>query len=417
VRSATISLVGDSTGDGSDEWFSLLGARLQQFYPTYGLILRDWDDTAQSYSPPVVLANGPRGDRKATFAAGQLQYTGGTITGDLEVIVRANPTSWSSGSAQTLAAKYETTGNQRSWQLNLSSTGRIQFIWSADGISAVATVNSTVSVPFANGTAGWVKVAFDVDNGSAGNTATFSTSTDGVTFTTLGTPVITAGVTSIFGGTAPYSLGSYGTGVTTPLTGDILWCEIKSGLNGYSIVPPLPDDWEQSTTATSVTYGGSPQIVLMNGAVSGTATSYFDNATRRPKLSYPSGQDVLFVNTGHNESGGWSFVTGAFATAMTNLKTQVPGVPIVVIGQNPVIVGSTVTSQQDVDRRPARQAQLLTWAGSQAGVYPLDIYPTLANFFDGSQGLITADGLHPSRGPGSGSAAWADAVFAAIVGQ
>ena len=404
-RSACIQLVGDSTGDATDEWFALLGQTLATAYDA-NCIWRKWDDTAQSYGDSrTTLATGAAGERHAVLAAASLQYTATAITGDLDIVAKIRPTSWASGATQIVAARYETTGNQRGFFFQVNTSGKLSLTWSTDGTSGTAvTVTSTTSVPFSNGTDGWVRATLDVDNGSSGRTVTFYTSTDGVTWTGLDSPFIAAGVTSIHASTAPYQVGSYGTAITTPLSGRVYWVEIRNAIGGQTVVPPLMDDWEQASSSLTdtITWGGAPTILLLCGSQSGQNITYFDNATRRPKLLAQHGQKLLILSTGQNDSSAAATFVAAYSTWVTNVKAAVSGVPILCLTQNPVTTPMSVGSAQI---RAARGVALMTWVASQnAGLYGLDTYPAFTNLAT----QLNVDGQHPNA---TGSALWAAYVY------
>lgn len=406
-QSAVLHLGGDSTGDETDEWFGLLGQALGRQYPNHSVIHRKWNDGNQNYDPPTYLQTGSAGERYAKFASGQLTYSATSITGDLDVFHRVRATDWTSGSGQILSARWETTGNQRAWQFSISATGRPTFLWSADGTNTVATITSSAAVSFTDGNWGWVRVTFDVDNGASGNDVRFYTSTDGVTWTQLGTTQTTAGVTSIFNSSASYMLGSATTAFSSPFAGDIGWTEIRSGISGYSVVPPLPEKWEQTTSSASnsVLHMGAPVILLNNGSQSGQGVAYQDNATRRPKLFGRAGQDVVFLSSSHND--GTSHASTWLTTVntwLTNIKTQLPYTPIVLLGQNPT---ASPISDNQVALRHSRGAALATYAASQTGVYYFDAYPA----FTATSQVEAADGVHPTD---AGSAVWANAIYSAL---
>lgn len=146
----------------------------------------------------------------------------------------------------SLMGKYLPSGNNRSWLLFLKNDGKLLFYWSPDGTFTNAkSATSTAALPNAFGRL-TVRVQLDVDNGAAGSTTTFSYSTglDG-TFTTLGTPVVIAGVTSIFSGTAPVTIGSaadntYGVNIDsyspTLFTGKVFGWRIYPNITGTSVV-------------------------------------------------------------------------------------------------------------------------------------------------------------------------------------
>jgi hypothetical protein len=426
-RSACIQLIGDSTGDGYapvtgtnvDEWPQVFARRLARDYPAYTLLHRRWNDTAQGYDPATVLQTGTGnggGDRYATFAKatpGSLTYTGAAITGDIDVRVRVAPTTWTATGDQTLAAKWESTTNNRSWLFSLKTTGALGFNWSTNGTAGIGEKVSTavLGATVTNNQPYWVRATLDVDNGATGNDVRFYSSPDGTTWTQLGTTVTTAGVTSMFGGTGPYQIGSFTVGFSTPLDGRVYSVFVGAGLTStQSVVAPLPDDWELLSAETTVTFGGAPVLTLLNGSQSGQNVAYFDNAARRTIINQPHGQSVIFLSTGHNDvtQNRQTWLTN-YAAWVGNIKSLVPGVPIVAFGQNPTGVGGAFNiTAPGVELRASRGAILQQWAASQAGVYGFDAWPLLT-------AADTVDQLHPTAGAGSGSEKWGLGLYAAVV--
>jgi hypothetical protein len=279
----------------------------------------------------------------------------------------------------------------------------LTFVWSADGTATVATVASTSAVPFTDGQTGWIRVTLDVDNGSAGNTATFYTSTDGTTWTQLDSPIVTAGVTSIFNNASvPYSVGSYHTTPTDPFFGDIFWVEVCIGLAGWSVIPPMLTYYEQTTTTTTptVVFNGAPSLLLLCASQSGQNILYLNDSVRRPKLFAPHGQQLVMLSTGNNEGNvtaqSWF---SSYSSWVTNVKTNVPNTPIVVLTQNPTL--SPITAGQ-VGMRARRGAHIMSYAATTAGVYGIDTYPA---FTDIITQVNQSDGVHPTA---AGSEVWAD---------
>ncbi len=129
------------------------------------------------------------------------------ITGDIDVRVDATMRSWRMGTG--LAAKYLTTGNQRSWAMETNDDGTVDFSWSPDGtLAARIIITSTAPLPVRSGRLA-VRATLDVNNGAAGNTVTFYTSdTISGSWTQLGAAVVTAGTTSVFSSTAVLEVGS-----------------------------------------------------------------------------------------------------------------------------------------------------------------------------------------------------------------
>lgn len=161
------------------------------------------------------------------------------ILGDLALVAKATMSVWvgSGISQQTFLSKWASTGNQRSYLLSISSSGTLRFISSADGITGLTAV-STVAVPFANGETGYVAATLDVDNGAGGRDVRFWTSTDGATWTQLGSTVTTAGTTSVFASTSPLEFGSHLSGTSEPFAGTIHFGQVYSGA-GFDATGPL----------------------------------------------------------------------------------------------------------------------------------------------------------------------------------
>lgn len=420
-RSTCIGLIGDSTGDGLlpgttspvDEWPQAFVKRLASAYPAYTLQERRWNDGNQGYDPPITWQSGTAGARAAVFSktvAGSLQYSGAAVTTDLDVRVQVTPTTWTPTGDQTLAAKWESTGNQRSWLFLLKTTGALAFNWSTAGTTAageqVSSVAATTGTGFVSGQPFWARVTLQLTNGSVG-VIRFYTSPDGVTYTQLGTTVTLGATTSLFGGTAPYQIGAFTSGLASPLDGRIHWVDVRAGLTSQqSVVAPLPDDWDWYSAETTVSLTGSPVLTLLNGSQSGQGVTYLDNATRRPVLHQPCGQQVVIVNTGHNDGtqSRQTWITN-YAAMIANIKTLLPNVPILCLAQNPAGAGGTFAiTAQGAELRAARGALLMQWAASQTGVDAYDVWPLLSP-------TDTLDQLHPTTGPGSGAEKWARGLY------
>jgi lysophospholipase L1-like esterase len=409
-----MAAVGDSTGDSSTEWFGLLGQQLGSIFPNYSILWRQWSDTNQQYSPYTALQVGTAGERYLAFdgTSGRQHpagaaYNAVSITGDLDLRAKILPTGatgWSGGAAGTVSdviSQY-TSNPVRSFRFYIQGDGKLGFLW-ADGSNALlGGTASSVAVPFANGTPGWVRVTHQVDNGATGNTVTYYTSADGVTWTQLGTAITLAGTTTHQSVTAPFSIGCMGstqggTFASNYLTGRVYWVEVLKGINGYSILPPMPEHWDATGAPESgTTYNGAPAILLVSGAVGGTNSTYWDDATRRPKIFAPHGQRVVFINTGHNEAAfTWNnLALFSFKQALADIQALLPGVPIVVLGQNPTKNDGTLRNTQTwVDDDNNTSAMLLTLAAATPGCYPLDMFPAITD----TAGQLT-DGLHPNAG-------------------
>jgi hypothetical protein len=427
-RSTCIGLVSDSTGDDknggaapAEEWPRVFIRALGAAYPAYTVVEENWNDTLQGYDPAVTLQDGVGnggGERGMLFSRatpGSVQYAGAAVTTALDIQAKINPGAWTDSADRTIVAKWDSGTNQRAFLFLLGANGSLAFNHSAAGTAAVGQKNSSTTIPAAvnpgNNTALWVRATLTLDNGATQHEVRFYTSADGQTWTQLGTPQTAAGVTTLFGGTAPYQVGAFTSGNSTPFGGRIFRVRVFGTIGGrQSVVPPILDDWENSSTASgNLSFVGAPVIRLLNGGQSGQNVAYFDNVTRRPLIHQPRGQQVVILSSGHNDGTQTrqTWLTNV-AAWVNNIKTLLPGVPILMLGQNQTAPGGAFAlTQQDVEHRATRGAMIAQWAASQAGVLFWDAFPLVA-------ATDTIDNLHPTTGPGSGSEKWGMGLFEAL---
>ena len=179
--------------------------------------------------PAGLLLPGDSGDYASTPDTAALD-----ITGDIFVAAYVRPEDITPGADSYIVSKFATTGNQRSWRFILRTTGLLSFGWSPDGTADIL-VNSTSAPTWpAEGQA--VAAELDVNDGAGNRIVRFLTGpTLAGPWTQLGSPVVTAGVTSIFAGSAPVEVGAVNGG-TSPLGGAIDAAEIRSGNRAGTIV-------------------------------------------------------------------------------------------------------------------------------------------------------------------------------------
>lgn len=202
------------------------------------------------------------------------------VVGDLDIRADVRLFDYTSGAIQTLIGKWNTTGDQRSYRLYVSATGFLVFEWSTSGASGtVLTKTSTIAIPIVDRNRISFRATIDVDNGAAGNTVTFYTSTTGVngTWTTLGSAVVTGGTTSIFSGSADLIVGAQ-QGGAEPAFGIICAAQVRNGIAG-SIVA-APDFTTHPSGLTSFIDGASltwtinlPAIMVSDYAVGRTGSN------------------------------------------------------------------------------------------------------------------------------------------------
>ncbi|MFG2699526.1 hypothetical protein [Streptomyces sp. NPDC048386] len=141
--------------------------------------------------------------------------TGLNISGDIEIRWEMTLDNPADSTGQALAARQGAAGD-RSWRCGLTdNSGSAPFgspfiLWSTDG-TATAFAIATAPIPVMPGQRFALRIVLDVDNGAGGNTVTFYTAktidADDVYWQMLGTPVVTAGTTSLNNPTQPVWVG------------------------------------------------------------------------------------------------------------------------------------------------------------------------------------------------------------------
>lgn len=415
-RSACLTAIGDSTTTGSNGFVALLALALAG--TTHTVVHRAWDRDANTWLRYNALATVAGPERGVRLNGETLVYPA-TVSGDtLDVAVRVTPDSWAAG-AQTLIAQWDTATAARSWCLTLTSTGMLQLSTSSDGSATHAPAHvSTVAVPFEAGQPGWVRAVFRGDNGAGGRETIFYTSTDGGTWTQLGTTRTNTTPVTLFASPEPISLGSRRINSIwfDKLVGVIHLVEVRATTGGRNLAPVLPDGWDVgSIDPSKITWQGAPVLLVLNGGAAGRNIGYhLDPAWTGTLLGPTASPDLTIVNEGHNNSGysaaAWRHYYAAFLAA---LRAAVgPYTPILALDQNPVRSATVASGSQSgfspgayATREQRATASLAVAATAGAGIYPLSVRPA---FTDGPTyaATIRNDGLHQTTAadtPGGGS--------------
>lgn len=406
LESATVNVIGDSTGNDSNEWVYLTAQALAARYPAYTVLHRLWNDATQDYDAPTTIQTGTAGVEylNQTTATQYARYPRGAtgivqVLTDLDVRVKCSLVDWTPAATQTLAAHWGNAAG-RSWMFHVKSTGVLELVYSADGTASSNFISSTVAPTVADGATLWVRAAFDVDNGAAGKTCTFYTSTDGTTWTVLGAPVISAGVAAIFSTPFPYEIGSR-TGGSETLIGKVYEVDIRDGIDGVSVAPRFVDLWTVQSGAVVV---GAPVLNFVNGSMPGADVAYFSDVTRFPKMS-PKGvaTNLVILSCSHNDGdkrdADYLVLWDAW---LVLLRARHPYATLALSTQNPETLPNATWLFHQIRRRV-----LMQWAANNR----LPVIDAWGAFLaDGRAiALLTnpADGIHPLP---AGSLVWAAKV-------
>ena len=170
-----------------------------------------------------------------------------SIAGDLDLRARIALADWTPAAGTYVVLTKYVTGSY-SWTLRLAPSAggtALQFMWSADGATWFSTSTlSTSTITAADKAWTWIRATFDIDNGASGSTVTYYTSSDGTTWTQLGTPkVVAGGPAALVDSTAAIELGTGNNlGGTYAFPGLVQRAEIRSGING-TIVAAWDGRW------------------------------------------------------------------------------------------------------------------------------------------------------------------------------
>lgn len=392
-ESAAMIWQGDSTSDESTEMAYLLFSALAAKFPDIRAQYKAWSDGSQAYGAWQVLQSGASGERYIDFVGTEACRWSASymaVTGDPDIAVKILPATYTPASFQTIFSRDNGSGTY-SQKLYLRADGKLQYAFSQNGAS-FTYVASTVALPYVAGTPMWVRATHKLNNGAGGNDVKFYTSSDGATWTQLGTTVTNAGTATIYdpGSAVPWEIGAH-TQWMEPYIGKIYEVVVRNGIDGPVMSPQPVEAW-QRVTAIQNSVGGSPTLYFLNGSTAGKSLSYFLDTTRHPLIVEPYEiASAIVVNDGHNEGAltgrGWYALLDSLKTANV---ARAPCAGMVVTTQNPEVVG-TANWARDADRR-ARQTEM--WA-IKNGVYCADTY---IDFMRSGVPLLTMipDGVHPT---------------------
>lgn len=188
------------------------------------------------------------------------------ITGDIDLRVHLAADDWTPAANGGLLGKWD--GGTTSYLMWINTSGAPVFYW-ADAAGVVSAEAATASVPFTDGNAGWVRVTFDVDNGASQRVLQFFTSTDGVTWTQLGSTITRAGTTSIRAGTALMKVGEVS---GTRMAGKFYRAQVLNGIDGTVVFDANMSVLTSSTQTTFTESSSNAATVTVNRSTSGRKT-------------------------------------------------------------------------------------------------------------------------------------------------
>lgn len=411
-----VGLFGDSTGDETTEWFYLLADLLSSgIARDYGVAYRAWSDARQQYATTTYLTNGPLGRRYISAGSAttshRIEVSSAAVTGDLTVIVEVDLMGGSPSSQFALAAQYGGAG-ARGWRLELTTGNALFFEHSNDGTntSGLSRTSSALSSGILSGGPVFLRVQLDVDNGSTQNACTFAYSYDRAVWTTIGTPDVKAGTTSIFNTATTLQFIGRGGGSISSLGKDFRFysLEVFASLDESAMRASIDcGSVPQRSSMTSIAYKddtgtsgtiyfqgstvvGSPRLCMFNGSVGGQVIAYAVDAAgsnaRFAKLNAGQ-QGITYISYSHNE--GTDVTYRADYKALTDLIiTASPDAAPIGVLQN-----KRYSPASNIEEHEIRKQQIAAFMASQG----FDVF-NMASYVAQSQ--MKTDGIHPDPSTG-----------------
>jgi len=413
-RSCAVQVLGDSTGDGADEWPRLLAADLAADHPEWTVHHRLWSHAAQAYAAPTVVQTGTAGTQAMVVASGsQTRRMAASasphIAGAIDVRIKMSLTDWTPTVAHTFTGKSGSPG-ARGWYATINNTAsgnRPAFTYSTDG-TALATMTVIGTPTVADGATIWMRWVFVPDNGAGSRTLSAYQSTDGVTWTQIGATLTTAGAVTLFNNTTEgYALGGESTGANAS-GATIYEVNILDGIDGENVVPALPDLWTPNALLTSNTIPvtGAPVLTILNGSRPGANIAYWADAPRLTKATPNFGQAAAILSLSHNQ--GVAFAAPFIAEYdawRAQVETRLPAVPSVILTQNPETPAATNATQHAQRRRD------LIALARQKGAGLVDTYQAFLDYGPTWDPDLMLDPIHPNP---AGSVVLSESLMKAI---
>jgi len=302
-----------------------------------------------------------------------------SITGDIDIRVKAACTDWTPTANMSFASKIEPSG-QNAWQFVITSAGGLGklSLWNSTNGTNLTPNESSVGTGFTDGTTHWVRAT----RVSATGVVKYYTSEDGSTWTQLGTDI--AGSTGDFiNSTSIVEIGSSRGGTINPFTGKIYQVQIYNGIAGTLAVEFKATDYSTGTTLTSSTTG---EVWTLNGAAyivpDGT---HLTQATTANKPLVRRGMLNLLTYSNNLTNAAWTKVA---ATVNTSAVLSPDGSTSFTITDDAAASDHKVRQVATVATGTAVTCAVIAKAGTAGYLWAYDGYANVGRHFRLSDGGI-----------------------------
>lgn len=348
-QSLVLQVIGDSTGDDTDEFPYQLGLALSGVSPKTAFVYDKFDDSGQQYGLPTLISGGALGERYISYTGGgqKARNLAASLVGypanDLEGRFDMALSSWTPAVTTSIGGLWSS-GTNKAWRFRINGiSGGVSTLvleYTADG-STIKSATSTVGLPTSFLADGRNRIGFqlDVDNGASGSTVSFWTQVGTGAWTKLGADVVNAGaLAGLNQPNVPYEIGGTQS-ATSVISGKIYGVELRDGIGG-AVMNPMPlEAWANEDIASPI--GGSPTVYIKNGSVSGKDLAYFHESTRFPKICPKGNHPVVLVNLGHNQGQLHGDLITEVDTLQTRIDARLPCAQVVALNQNPRVSPGT----------------------------------------------------------------------------
>jgi hypothetical protein len=422
----TVVVQGDSTGNAADEWVRLITAELAATYPTHRVEHRLWNLTTLSYDTPDIIQAGTESYLTPSATTDMAYVNSATptaaITGDMTVRAKVRATDVDAATNRTVASVFGGAGPDQSWRLYFA-TGGLTLSWKEAGGTTrthILASMAQLTAAFTDGVDFYIGCELDVDNGAGQYAARGLTSTDGLTWTTLGTPIVgSTGVTSVFASTGFFKPGARGatSGNADYWVGRVYWAEVAAGIGVNAAIkvrfePGLStrvSSWTGSDgqpwvkSASGITKG-SPLLMILNSSASGMDAGYSVThfATQAPYA--PSLAVISYTHNGPTASAQLDYAGVIYKPLLDLWASSYSDAPVMVTMQNPHVSPRTADQIEDHARR-------VRGVGRLAAARHLPIIDAFTALGADTATYIQGDGVHPTA---AGSLAWAEVARKAL---
>lgn len=188
----------------------------------------------------------------------------------LDLVAQIAMDDWTPSSPQYVITKYGST--TRSYIFGFNTGGVLRCLVSEDGTATMGG-DSTVATAFTDGQIGWIRVL--VTPGVTNGTMKFYTSTDGATWTQLGSDVSAAGYnTQLANSSDPLNIGGHTNGTTQLMVGRVFRAQVWNGDSTSGGTKVFDADFTAPAAfATSFTESSANAATVTINATSGADTN------------------------------------------------------------------------------------------------------------------------------------------------